>query len=321
MFPHKRTPQLTEGIDLIGAAISCGGLKRGPEKGPAALMSSNSQWLEKLRSCGIHIRWNALIEADEQSFWNHCSPILPKKTIPIVADFAKNLSRRVEETCRLSRLPAVIGGDHSVAIGTWSGIANTLNEGEKMGLIWLDAHLDSHTPETSDTQAIHGMPLAVLLGHGDVRLTKIAKGKTKLSPENVTLIGVRSYEPGEMDFLNRLGIRICLMGEVKMRGFGVVFNEAVKRATDQTAGFGISIDLDAFDPTEAAGVTTPVSQGLNSHEVLSILKEIGDHPSLLGLEIAEFSPKHDPSQFETLHLIQDILMSLIGSRRSMAHAS
>ncbi len=159
---------------------------------------------------------------------------------------------------RHARLPCVIGGDHSCAGGTWTGVARML-QGE-LGLVWIDAHMDSHTPATSHTGRLHGMPLAWLLGQGDDALYGLSAGV--VDPEHVALIGVRSYEPEEKERLDRLGVRVFHIEEVHRRGLDTVAAEALAIAARGTSGFGVSIDLDAVTPEEAPGVGTPVADGI-----------------------------------------------------------
>jgi len=299
------------GFSVIGASISVGGLKKGPDLGPLALLKSDPQWLKELRDLGISATWTHSKVADETSFWQRprCEDDF-RQSLPIVAEFARHLSSTVMKTVMNDQFPIVLGGDHSIAIGTWSGVAQGLNwhkPKSNLGLIWIDAHMDSHTPQTSPSQAIHGMPLAVLLGHGDPSLTHIGGSQPKISPQNLVLMGVRSYEVGEEAFLASQGVRVMLMSEIQERGFQACFREAIAVVTRDTAGFGLSIDLDAFDPIEAPGVTTPCSLGLRASEVIPVLQQIVGHPLLAGLEFAEFCPPLDSAQGSTFVLLKNLL--------------
>src|SRR5918996_395349 len=159
---------------------------------------------------------------------------------------------------RRGRLPCVVGGDHSCAGGTWTGVARTLPG--KLGLVWIDAHMDSHTPATTHTGRLHGMPLAWLLGQSDDALYGLSAGVG--APQHVALIGVRSYEPEEKQRLDRLGVRVFHIEEVHRRGLETVAAEALAIAARGTSGFGVSIDLDAVTPDDAPGVGTPVADGI-----------------------------------------------------------
>jgi arginase len=198
-----------------------------------------------------------------------------------------------------------------MAIGTWSGVVDAYDAYEKMGLIWVDAHLDAHTPETSESGNIHGMPLAVLLGQGFDELTAIQKPMTKLHPEHVVVIGVRSYEAGERAFLESLGVRIYYMDEVRARGFENVFNEAVSIVSKAPKGFGISLDIDVFDPVLAPGTGTKTRNGLYEEDVEASFRSLLYMKGLLAFEFAEFNPSLDKED-KTIHLIKR-LVSLIST--------
>ena len=194
------------------------------------------------------------------------------QSLPIIAELNTQLSAAVAQTLRNKQRALVLGGDHSCAIGTWSGAAQALNARSNFGLIWIDAHMDAHTPQTRHEGAWgghwHGQPLACLLGAGEPALTRIGGNRAKLNPAHVTLIGIRSYEPGEKAFLEKMNVRIAYMEEVQQRGFAAVFAEALQRAEQAAGGFGVTIDLDAFCPQDAPGVGTPEQGGLRAAEVL-----------------------------------------------------
>ena len=164
-------------------------------------------------------------------------------------------------------LPVVVGGDHTCAIGTWKGVAHALQDKGRIGLLWIDAHMDAHTPQTTETGMLHGMPVAALLGYGYPELTRIAGG-VRLDPNCVCLYGVRSFERGEAEFLARLGVRVFLMSEIAERGVAVTLNEAVSIVGCANGGFGITLDMDAIDPLDAPGVGTPEAGGLRGDELI-----------------------------------------------------
>jgi arginase len=213
---------------------------------------------------------------------------------------------------RQARLPCVIGGDHSCAGGTWVGVARML-QGE-LGLIWIDAHMDSHTPGTSHTGRLHGMPLAWLLGQADEDLYGLSAGV--VDPEHVALIGVRSYEPEEKERLDRLGVRVFHIEEVARRGLDTVCDEALRIATAGTSGFGISIDLDAVSPEEAPGVGTPVPEGIVAAELARALHRLGSRPDLVALELAEYLPRLDPDGRSARVALDLVLAALCGTREN-----
>jgi arginase len=227
-----------------------------------------------------------------------------------VAKLCGLLASAVAQSLRSSRLPCVLGGDHTCAGGTWSGVARTLR-GE-LGLVWIDAHMDSHTPRTSHSGRLHGMPLAWLLGQDDDPLYGLASGV--VSPEHVSLIGVRSYESEEAERLSRLGVRVFHMDEVRSRGLEVVFDEALEIATLGTEAFGVSIDLDALTPEEAPGVAVPAQGGLSGSELAGALRRIGDEERLAAIELVEYCPRFDHDGRTAKVAIEILAAALCGPR-------
>lgn len=201
-----------------------------------------------------------------------------------------------------------LGGDHTSAIGTWSGVANSIAP-QMLGLLWIDAHLDSHTVETTPSGNIHGMPLAALLGQGDSSLTKIGSDHPKLIAENVCILGVRSYEDEERELLERLRVKVYYMEEIQKRGFVEVFMEAIGHITKRSHYYGISLDLDALCPSQAPGVGTPVPGGIDSAAMAAAINAILNDSRFIAMEIAEFNPSLDIAH-KTEKIIADLLNKL-----------
>ena len=281
----------TQMIHLIGFASGIAANNPGCGKGP--LHMQNSTCLQTL-----NISWQDLLQVRENK--------QGLDALPAIADIDTRLAEHISSLVQKQQAFAVIGGDHSSAVGTWSGVYSAIQSKGELGLIWIDAHMDSHTPETTPSGNIHGMPLAALLGYGPQALCYILEKKPKIKPQNVCLIGVRSYESGEYELLKRLGVRIFFMDEIKQQGMEKVMQNAITLATQNTAGFGLSIDLDAMDPEDAPGVGCPESDGIKAAEFCKSLRQLRKQPSLLGLEIAEFNPNLDQQQ-KTEHLICEIL--------------
>lgn len=271
-------------IEIIGVASGLGARDPGCAAGPDALEQSGV--IAELRRRDCDITWRTTLR-----------PAAAISPLAGIAALSASLAQEVSSTIRHGKLPLVIGGNHSCAIGTWSGAALALREQGPLGLIWIDAHMDSHTPETTPSGAIHGMPLAALLGHGAPELVNIAGFSPKIRPENTCLIGVRSFESGEANLLRRLGVRVFFIAEVKQRGIDAIMAEALIIALKGTAGFGVSIDLDAFSPSESPGVGTPVKKGLHRQELDRAMQGIIlHHPRLTALELAEYNPQRDQQQ-------------------------
>lgn len=230
----------------------------------------------------------------------------------LIADICQRLATQIEQAVSQQKFFLALGGDHSMAIGTWSGAHQVLNAYGNIGLIWFDAHLDSHTPQTSFSGSIHGMPVAALLGHGDERLISILNSQPKILPQHLCLIGIRSYEPAEKKLLERLGVRIFYMKEVQQRGLSAVLQEALSIAKTNTVAYGISIDIDAIDPKDAPGIGSPEPGGLLANDLIDQLSGIIADPKLLGVEIAEFNPRFDNDN-KTLQLIFKLVQSIINT--------
>jgi len=285
-------------IELIGAAWGLGGADPGCAEAPEALIPRLS---ERLARSGAEVSLGPML---------HPSP-KERRREAAVSKLCGELASAVVAAMRRARLPCVIGGDHTCAGGTWAGVARML-QGE-LGLIWVDAHMDSHTPGTSHTGRLHGMPLAWLLGQADDDLYGLSAGV--VDPEHVALIGVRSYEPEEKERLDRLGVRVFHIEEVERRGLDTVCEEPSRIATAGTSGFGISIDLEAVAPEEAPGVGTPVPEGIAAAELERALRSLGSRPDLLAVELAEYLPRLDPDGRSARVAVDLVLAALCGARQ------
>ncbi|MBX9585785.1 MAG: arginase [Gammaproteobacteria bacterium] len=290
-------PQSKNGkITLLGYACDLGTSQAGAKKGPEQIINSESM-----------PRLNNLI-SDYECFYP-TGRARGIEALPFLHDINVRLATTTENLSRAGKYFVTLGGDHSSAIGTWSGASSGVAKHGDLGLIWFDAHMDSHTPETTPSDNIHGMPLATLLGYGDPSLTSVRTSTPKIKPEHLCLIGVRSYEAEEKKLLEHLNVRIFYMEEINERGIEIVLSEALTIASTGTAGYGISFDLDALDPIEAPGVGTPEPKGLSSKPLFNALKSCNNHPSLIGLEIAEFNPTLDKNH-QTEEIIFDLIETL-----------
>jgi arginase len=237
-------------------------------------------------------------------------PLTPdRRRQVVVAKLCGMLAAEVAASMRNGHVPCVLGGDHSCAGGTWSGVARALHG--KLGLVWVDAHMDSHTPRTSHTGRLHGMPLAWLLGEDDDPLYGLSAGV--LDPRHVALVGVRSYEPEEDARLARLGVRVFMMNELRERGAEAVIGEALDIATRGTQAFGMSIDLDVVTPEDAPGVGTPVASGASALELTRALRQVAARENLAAIELVEYSPRLD-SEGITARVAVDLLAAALCGR-------
>jgi arginase len=227
-----------------------------------------------------------------------------------VAQVGRWLAATTQQVTESGNRLLVIGGDHSCSIGTWNGVARVTHRSGSLGLIWIDAHMDMHMPETTHTGAIHGMPVAALLGYGAPELTGIASGQPALAPERVCLVGARSFEPEEAAFARRHNIRVIGMDEVSRRGIADCLAEARDIAGRGGAGYGVSLDLDAFDPADAPGVGTPVEGGIRADRFFGAWADLTRDPACRGVELVEYNPHRDRAD-RTAQLMSDLASSAL----------
>lgn len=286
-------------IRIIGAACGRGSPDIRCGEGPDALRDAGL--LEHLSRVRPGVTWDETLRC--------ASPDL--NALEAVVELCPRLARKTSDALDAGALPLVLTGDHSCAVGTWAGISTSLAPKGSLGLVWVDAHLDSHTPETSHTGAIHGMPLAALLGFGEDKLTECGGPGAKILPGNLCVVGARSYESEELQFLNQTGVRIFFMEEVVRRGIDAVIRDALELVRARTAGFGLSIDLDAIDPRDAPGVGTPAARGIAAAALSAALSGIGNEPDLACIEISEYNPARDRDS-RTAHIAVGLLEEMFG---------
>ena len=293
-------------LEVIGYDCGWGGQDYLCEDGPAVISADNL--LHKLRYQGVETKWRGTLGI--KFLGKHDLLNTKEKTLPLVEEGLKRLSNHIKLSIDNGYIPVVIGGDHSSAIGTWSGTVAALKTPRKFGLLWLDAHMDAHTYKTSHKGKWggwwHAQPISALIGHGLPEFINIGGTDVKLDPQHISLIGVHSFEPEEEAFVKKHNIRVYHLEEVIQRGFKEVYLEALNRATKGTNGFGLSIDLDFFDPSEAPGVSAPEDKGMSSAEVLPVIRGIARNPMFKAMEIAEFNPHKDKND-KTRILIEKII--------------
>lgn len=297
-------------IALLGAAFSAGGAHPGCRHAPEVFREREySAWRRRLarQQLTLSVFWAGIVREE--------NPLpLPMYSAPARRALLRNSQRLMRNTQRLRRggmLPVVIGGDHSCAIGTWTGIATA--QRRPLGLLWIDAHLDAHTPETSDSNRLHGMPLAVLLGEGDPPLANMGGQRPVLEARYCAVIGVRSFEEEEPQRMARLGVRFYTREEIALRGLPAVMAEAWRRVSAAPGGFGVTLDLDVLDPMLAPGVSVPEHGGLHPARLAALLARQPHKQRLRGLEIVELNPQRDP-QGQTLRLLPKLMTALLMRR-------
>ncbi|MBV9072665.1 MAG: arginase, partial [Acidobacteria bacterium] len=221
----------------------------------------------------------------------------------------------VVKTLEQGMIPLVLGGDHSIAAGTVSGVAEYFRrKDQSVGLIWLDAHSDINTPESSPSGNVHGMPLAAILGLWQDELSRIFDFSPKVRPENTVIIGVRDIDQSEKENIRRAGIsEVYTMRDIDERGMRTVMEEALRTAGRDTAGYHVSLDMDWIDPEDAPGVGTPVRGGATYREAHLAMEIIADHGRMTSLEIVEVNPVIDEHN-RTATLAVELAMSAFGKK-------
>jgi len=305
-----RTPALSapasDAVHLIGVPLDLGASRRGVDMGPSAMrLSSLVTHLERL---GFHVTDTGNIAVPERS----SLPAAPGAYLAAITAVCRELAHRTADAVRRGVLPLVLGGDHSLAAGSVAGTATALaDRGERLGLIWLDAHADLNTPATSLSGNVHGMPVAHLLGLGDPGLASLAGAAPAVRPEHLVYVGLRDLDDAEKQCIRELGIRAFTMREIDERGLRAVMDDAVAIATTGTGGVHVSCDADWVDPQEAPGVGTPVRGGATLREAHLAMEIIHDTGAMLAMDLVEINPILD-SRNATAELAAELIASAFG---------
>lgn len=295
---------------IIGVPMDLGAGRRGVDMGPSAIRIAGLNQAIKLLGYEVSDAGNVHVRPAESI--ERTSP--RAHFLPQIAEAAEELAAMVEAGLEEGALPVILGGDHSIAIGSVAGVASYYRKrNQRVGIIWLDAHTDVNTPETSPSGNIHGMPLAVLLGRGARELTHVAGFAPKVLPENVAVIGARSIDPGEREFVRSVGIRVFSMSELDERGLPDVVAEAVEIATMNTAGLHVTMDMDFIDPFYAPGVGTPERGGATYRESHLAMEKIADSGRVLSVELTEVNPVFDTAN-QTAQLAVELILSALGKK-------
>lgn len=236
------------------------------------------------------------------------------KYLPEIAATCSRLAWVVEKALAAGSLPVALGGDHSIAVGTASGVSQFFREDSRtVGIIWLDAHADMNTPETSPSGNVHGMPLACVVGMGPRELTHLFSYAPKVHPRNAVIVGLRDVDQMERPHVRESGVRAFTMRDIDERGLRSVMDEAIRLASDGTAGFHVSLDMDFVDPRDAPGVGTPVRGGVTYREAHLAMEMICDSGRMVSMEVVEVNPVLDETN-RTGDLAVELVMSGLGKR-------
>jgi len=297
-------------IRVIGVPLDLGQSRRGVDMGPSAVRVAGLE--ARLEALGHKVEdaGNILVAIAEQKKEGDPHAKYLKE---IVATCTKH-AELVLKTLEAGKIPIVLGGDHSVAAGTMAGVAEFHRRlGQKVGLIWIDAHTDINTPETSPTGNVHGMPLAAIMGLGPAELANIFNFSPKVAPENCVLVGVRDIDAVEKENVRKAGVEVYTMRDIDERGMRAVMEEALRIAGRGTAGYHISLDMDWIDPEDAPGVGTPVRGGATYREAHLVMEAIADHGRMTSFEIVEVNPVIDEHN-RTADLAVELALSAFGKK-------
>jgi len=297
-------------IRVIGVPLDLGQSRRGVDMGPSAVRVAGLE--ARLEAIGHKVEdaGNVAVAIAEQK--KEGDPHA-KYLREITATCTKH-AELVMKTLEGGKVPLSLGGDHSIAVGTVSGVAEFhRKQNQKVGLIWIDAHSDINTPETSPSGNVHGMPLAAIMGLGPADLSNIFGFSPKVSPENCVLVGIRDIDDREKENVRRAGIEVFTMRDIDERGMRTVMEEALRIAGRGTAGYHVSLDMDWIDPEDAPGVGTPVRGGATYREAHLAMEIIADHGRLLSFEIVEVNPVIDEHN-RTADLAVELACSVFGKK-------
>ena len=293
-------------IALISVSIDLGAGRRGVDMGPSALRIAGIG--REIEAIGHTVRELGMLTAGGLETARAGERTL--RFLDEVERVADETRAAVGEGLARGCTPLLLGGDHSLSIGSVSAVADHYRpSGKGIGVIWVDAHADMNRPQTTPSGNIHGMSLAVLLGHGEPRLTR---GRASVDPGNVSVLGARDLDEGEKPLIGELGVRVFTMSEIDERGVGPCMDEALERACAETAGFHLSFDLDVLDPRIAPGVGTPVRGGLTYREGHLVCEKASRSGRLLSLELVELNPVLDDRN-QTAELGVGLVASALGA--------
>jgi len=297
-------------IRVIGIPLDLGQSRRGVDMGPSAVRVAGLE--ARLEALGFVVEdaGNVAVAIPEQK--KEGDP-RAKYLREITATCTKE-AELVLKTLEAGKTPVVLGGDHSIAVGTVAGVSEYFRrQNQKLGLLWIDAHADINTPESSPSGNVHGMPLAAIMGLGPPELANIFGFSPKIAPDNCVLVGVRDIDAAEKENVRKAGIEVYTMRDIDERGMRTVIEEALRAAGRGTAGYHVSLDMDWIDPEDAPGVGTPVRGGATYREAHLAMEIIADHGRLTSFEIVEVNPVIDEHN-QTANLAVELTLSVFGKK-------
>src|SRR5579875_97962 len=312
---HNTPSHKKREIEIIGVPLDLGADRRGVDMGPSAIRYAGLS--EKLRSLGLSVRdsGNLLTPIAEVSKMGNSNA----KYLGQVSEVCLRLSKAVSDSMEAGRFPLVLGGDHSIAIGTLAGARNALIDRvsrdmtkDDFGVLWLDAHGDYNTPEITPSGNIHGMSLAISSGHGGKWFPSPPWPARAVDPKKIAIVGARQLDAEERLNLKKTGVRVFSMADIDRLGMEAVMSEALEIASsDGNSGIHVSFDIDVVDPSEAPGVGTPVRGGITYREAHLAMEMIHESSRMMSLELVEVNPILD-QQNATAELAVELILSSMG---------
>lgn len=293
-------------LSIIGMPMDLGQMRRGVDMGPSAIRYAGvnerlKSLFDKVEDLGDIAIGRPEVSIDKES---------NLRNLELIAEKTSILAEKVDKVVEAGSFPLVLGGDHSIAIGTLAGVSKHY---ENLGVIWYDAHGDLNTAETSPSGNIHGMPLAVSIGLGHLLLTNIGGYSPKVKPENIVIIGARSLDEGERELIKEKGIRVYTMHEIDRLGMTRVMEESIEYLKEKTDGVHLSLDLDGLDPTDAPGVGTPVNGGITYRESHLAMEMLAEAHIITSAEFVEVNPILDEKN-KTATVAVALMGSLFGEK-------
>lgn len=298
-------------IAIIGAPLDLGAGRRGVDMGPSAVRVAGLG--RRLTALGYDVSDLGNVPVAQAESVDDAGPDEAKYLLQIAAA-CERLGELAGQALLDGKMPLVLGGDHSIAVGTVAGVSRFFGESNrKIGLLWIDAHADMNTPESSPSGNVHGMPLACCIGVGPDELTRMFGFSPKVDPANVALVGIRDVDQIERGTLRDTGVRAFTMREIDERGMRAAIGEAIGIATRGTAGFHLSLDMDFIDPQYAPGVGTPVRGGATYREAHLAMEVICDSGKMVSMEVVEVNPVIDEAN-RTADLAVELILSAMGKK-------
>jgi arginase len=306
-----RSVAITRGVAIIGAPLDLGAGRRGVDMGPSAVRVAGLG--KRLAALGYGVTDLGNVPVAQPESTSDEGPA-HARFLPQIVATCERLGELVAQALTANKFPVVLGGDHSIAAGTVGGVAGFFRERrEKIGLLWIDAHADMNTPQSSPSGNVHGMPLACCAGVGPDELTRMFGFAPKAEPENIALVGIRDVDSMERPNIRDIGVHAFTMRDIDERGMRAVMDEAIVIATRGTAGFHLSLDMDFVDPEFAPGVGTPVRGGATYREAHLAMELICDSGRMLSMEVVEVNPVIDEVN-RTADLAVELILSAMGKK-------